>query len=68
MTVGLARIYTTLGDIDSALPLLEHSLSSPGGATPALLRLDPAWDRLRGDPRFENLVAKVFVPKNGPSP
>jgi len=58
MTVGLARIYTTLGDIDSALPLLEHSLSSPGGATPALLRLDPAWDPLRQDRRFEKLLAK----------
>ena len=58
MTVGLARIYTTLGDIDSALPLLEHSLSSMGGATPALLRLDPAWDPLRQDPRFEKLLAK----------
>ncbi len=58
MTVGLARIYTTLGDIDSALPLLEHSLSSMGGATPALLRLDPAWDPLRQDRRFEKLLAK----------
>jgi len=40
------------------LPLLEHSLSSMGGATPALLRLDPAWDPLRQDPRFEKLLAK----------
>jgi TolB-like protein/tetratricopeptide (TPR) repeat protein/predicted Ser/Thr protein kinase len=56
MTLGLARIYTMLGDFDLALPLLKRSLSIPGGVTPAMLRLDPAWDPLRGDPGFEKIL------------
>jgi hypothetical protein len=31
--------------------------------TPALLRLDPDWDNLRGDSRFEALAQKVVNPK-----
>jgi serine/threonine-protein kinase len=61
MTLALAQIYTLVGDFDSALPLLEHSLSSPAGTTVALLKLDPVWDPLRYDPRFEKLVAKFEV-------
>jgi tetratricopeptide (TPR) repeat protein len=56
MTLALAQIYALLGDPDSALPLLEHSLATPGGVTVALLKLDPAWDPLRSNPRFEKIV------------
>jgi hypothetical protein len=32
----------------------------PGGfaLTPALLRLDPVWDQIRNDPRFQELAAE----------
>jgi serine/threonine protein kinase/tetratricopeptide (TPR) repeat protein len=56
MTLALAQIYTMVGDFSSATPLLEHSLTTPGGITVALLKLDPAWDPLRGDRRFEKIL------------
>ena len=50
--------YAILGDADGAVPLLERCLSAfyRRSLTPALLRLDPAWDRIRADPRFQALV------------
>jgi len=55
---AIARAYTTLGDFDRALPLLQNALSVPGSEslTPALLRLDPFWDPVRRDPRFQKLA------------
>jgi hypothetical protein len=32
------------------------------------IKVDPMLDDLRGNPRFEALVQKVFAPKNGSSP
>jgi hypothetical protein len=48
--------YALLGDLDKALPLLRDSLSKPGGTTTAHLRLNPAWDGVRNDPRFQKLL------------
>jgi TolB-like protein/class 3 adenylate cyclase/predicted Zn-dependent protease len=58
MSLGLARIYTMVGDANSALPLIEHCLSAPGPITVALLKLDPVWDPLRKDPRFQKLLIR----------
>ena len=62
MILALAEIYTALGDLDSAFPLLEHSLSSPAGINVPVLKLDPLWDPLRKDPRFEQLLVKFASP------
>jgi serine/threonine protein kinase/Tfp pilus assembly protein PilF len=53
----MARIYALLGDADHAIPILRRLLQIPYGAaiTPSLLRLDPMFDPLRNDPRFQKL-------------
>jgi len=55
----MANIYALLGDADHAIPILKRLLQIPYGfaITPALLRLDPVWDQIRNDSRFQELVA-----------
>ncbi|MFN2541499.1 MAG: tetratricopeptide repeat protein [Chthoniobacterales bacterium] len=50
--------YMLLGDFDHALPLLQDALSRPGenSITPGYLRLDPIWDPIRNDSRFQKLA------------
>jgi tetratricopeptide (TPR) repeat protein len=59
----LALIHTIFGDSDRAISTLrlllqtpfQSSLYAPMPITSALLRLDPLWDPLRGDPAFQKL-------------
>src|SRR5881396_779960 len=61
----LARVAARIGQSDRSISMLEKLLSMPYEAplaanpplTPALLRLDPMFDSLRNNPRFEKLVA-----------
>jgi hypothetical protein len=52
---ALAVIEARFGDADSALDALPHLLEVPGGTATGLLRVDPLWDPLRRDPRFQKL-------------
>jgi tetratricopeptide (TPR) repeat protein len=58
-TAALAQIYAWTGEYDEAFRLLDHLLTIPNGLTVPILKLDPAWDPLRGDPRFEKIVASL---------
>ena len=51
----LATIQARFGDADSAIATLLRLLEKPGNLTRANLRLDPFWDPLRNDPRFQKL-------------
>jgi TolB-like protein/class 3 adenylate cyclase len=53
--IALAQVQAQVGDVDAAIAALPHLLEVPAGLTPGLLRLDPYWDPLRKDPRFEKL-------------
>jgi TolB-like protein/Flp pilus assembly protein TadD len=56
IATNLAVIYAQVGERDSAIVQLAPLLKLPNGPTPALLRVEPEWDPLRGDPRFEKLA------------
>jgi tetratricopeptide (TPR) repeat protein len=58
LAISRARINMMCGDFDTALALLDRSLQTPSGITIQELRLDPVWDALRGDPRFQQVLTK----------
>jgi TolB-like protein/Flp pilus assembly protein TadD len=61
ITAWLAQIYTLTGEFDEAFRLIDHLLRVPSGLTIPSLKLDPAWDPLHKDPRFQALIDKYAV-------
>ena len=57
-TAALAQIYAWTGESGEAFRLLDHLLAVPNGLTVPMFKLDPAWDPLRKDPRFQALIEK----------
>ena len=52
----LAVIYAHSGETDRALQLLAELIKAPNGPTPGTWRVEPEWDPLRGDSRFQALL------------
>jgi TolB-like protein/thioredoxin-like negative regulator of GroEL len=64
LTQYLAIIHAWTGDKDRAIEQLAEAAKLPGShVTYGYLRLHPLWDPLRGDPRFEEIVASL-APKD----
>ena len=56
---GLAQVYTWTGDHNRAFPELEALLRMPGYVSYGYLKTDPAWQPLREDSRFQQLLASM---------
>jgi TolB-like protein len=61
--VNLALIYTWLGEKELAIDQLSIAAKVPPGISYGELKLDPTWDSLRGDSRFEEIVGSL-APKD----
>jgi hypothetical protein len=53
----LARVYALVGEPEKAIDLLESLLKMPYYLSPGWLRIDPEFAMLKGNPRFERLIA-----------
>jgi hypothetical protein len=58
----LALIYAWTGEKDRALKRLDEAAKLPSFLSYGELHLHPYWDSLRGDPRFDKIVA-LLAPK-----
>jgi hypothetical protein len=65
-TRAFALLCARVGETDLALEQLKAVTKIPGGPSYGELRLDHMWDPLRGDPRFEKIVASL-APKESVS-
>ena len=59
LTVNLAQIYAWTGEKDLAIEQIAEVERVPNELSYGLLKLHPYWDSLRGDPRFEKIVASL---------
>jgi adenylate cyclase len=57
---NFALIHLGLGQKEEALSFLEKAYEERDGYNIAFIRADPFLDPLRGHPRFEALVQKIF--------
>jgi len=58
-----AMMCAGVGEPELAIEQLELVAKKPNGPTYGWLRLSPLWDPIRGDPRFEKIVASL-APKD----
>ena len=56
---GLAQVYTWSGEHDRAIEVLQKLVSIPSYINYAILKFHPLWKPLRGNPKFEKIVASL---------
>ena len=59
IAINLAQIYAWTGEKDRAIEQIAAVERVPNTLSYGLLKLHPYWDPLRGDPRFEKIVASL---------
>jgi serine/threonine protein kinase/tetratricopeptide (TPR) repeat protein len=59
VVADLALVYAWTGERDMAIKQLEIAAKLPNGPDYGDLVLDPVWDSLRADPRFQKIVASL---------
>ncbi len=63
--INLAQILAWVGEKEAAIDRILQAERVPNYLGYGLLKLDPVWDPLRGEARFEKIVASL-APKDGP--
>jgi TolB-like protein/Tfp pilus assembly protein PilF len=58
----IAVAYIWAGEREAALQLLGQFAKVPYGPTAGDLKLNPVWDDIRGDPRFDKIIADASIP------
>ena len=56
---GFAQVYTWTGENDRALELLRVLVQMPAYLSYGYLRTDPAWEPLRADDRFKEILGSI---------
>ncbi len=59
----LANIYILAGEYDLAMDKIEYLLTIPGELSVPLLKIDPAYDKLRDLPRFQKILTTEYKTK-----
>ena len=59
---SLAKMHAWLGEPEEALAWLERSYEERDPVLAQVLGVDPTWDALRSDPRFQELLRKINWP------
>ena len=58
IATGVAEVHAIVGDNARAIEILDGLLSRPSAVTVQGLKVNPIWDPLRNDPRFQALLNK----------
>ena len=62
-----ALVYVGVGDTERAIDALEQAYEERTGVM-VFLKVEPIWDPLRSDPRFQDLLRRMNFPETATSP